>query len=47
MTIALLDESIWNSEIYPVLWLFREVEFTWDSDLIVCKYFIEILFSAI
>ncbi len=36
-----------HGEIDPLIWLLRKSELSWNTDLIISKYLIEILFSAI
>jgi hypothetical protein len=47
MALALLEKSIWEIEVDPVIWLLGQVEFAWDAHLIIGENFIEILLPAI
>lgn len=47
MALTLLEKSVWEIEVDPVIWLFGEVEFAWDPHLIIGEHFIEILLPAI
>jgi len=47
VALALLDKSIWEIKVDPVIWLLGQVEFAWDAHLIIGKHFIEILLPAV
>lgn len=47
MALTLLEKSIWEIEVDPVIWLLWQVKFAWDTHFIIGEHFIEILLSAI
>jgi hypothetical protein len=45
--LTLRKQSLRNGEIDPLIWLLRKSELSWNTDLIISKYLIEILFPAL